>query len=42
MFHLIALLMEAVSTSETSVNSHETTWRNVPEKVIFMFAAVKT
>jgi hypothetical protein len=27
----IALMMEAVSTSETSVNSYETTGRNIPE-----------
>jgi hypothetical protein len=29
--HRIALLMEAGSTSETSVNLYETTWRNNPE-----------
>jgi hypothetical protein len=28
---LIVLMMEAVSTSETSMNFHETTWRNIPE-----------
>jgi hypothetical protein len=28
---LIALMMEAVSTSETSVNFYETAWRNIPE-----------
>jgi hypothetical protein len=28
---LIALMMEAVSTSETSVNFYETTWRDIPE-----------
>jgi hypothetical protein len=27
----IALMMEAVSTSETSVNFYETTRRNIPE-----------
>jgi hypothetical protein len=27
----IALMMEAESTSETSVNFYQTTWRNVPE-----------
>jgi hypothetical protein len=26
-----ALMMEAVSTSETSVNFYQTTWRNIPE-----------
>jgi hypothetical protein len=28
---LIALMMEAVSTSETSVNFYKTTWCNIPE-----------
>jgi hypothetical protein len=28
---LIALMMEAVSTSETSVNFYQTTRRNIPE-----------
>jgi hypothetical protein len=28
---LIALKMEAASTSETSVNFYQTTWRNNPE-----------
>jgi hypothetical protein len=27
----IALMMEAASTSETSVNLYQTTWRNNPE-----------
>jgi hypothetical protein len=27
----IALMVEAVSTSETSVNFYQTTWRNNPE-----------
>jgi hypothetical protein len=27
----IALMMEAVSTSETSVNFYQTTWRNISE-----------
>jgi hypothetical protein len=30
-FWVIALMMEAASTSETSVNSYQTTWRNNPE-----------
>jgi hypothetical protein len=30
-FRLIALMMEAVSTSETSVNFYQTTGRNAPE-----------
>jgi hypothetical protein len=30
-FSFIALMMEAVSTSETSVNFYETTQRNIPE-----------
>jgi hypothetical protein len=33
----IALMMEAASTSKTSVNFYETTWRNNPEEVIFEF-----
>jgi hypothetical protein len=28
---IIALMMEAVSTSETSVNFHQTTRRNIPQ-----------
>jgi hypothetical protein len=31
MLPLIALMMEAVSISETSVNFYETTWRNIAE-----------
>jgi hypothetical protein len=27
----IAMMMEAVSTSETSVNFYQTTWRKIPE-----------
>jgi hypothetical protein len=27
----IALIMETVSTSESSANFYETTWRNIPE-----------
>jgi hypothetical protein len=30
-FSAIALMMEAASTSETSVNFYQTTWRNNPE-----------
>jgi hypothetical protein len=29
---VIALMMEAVSTSKTSVNFYETTWRKMPEE----------
>jgi ribosomal protein L18E len=36
----IAQMMETVSTSETSVNFYQTTWRNNPEEVIFIVAAV--
>jgi hypothetical protein len=36
---LIALITEAVSTSETSVNLYQTTQRNIPED-IFILAAV--
>jgi hypothetical protein len=28
---VIALMMEAASTFETSVNFYETTWRNIPD-----------
>jgi hypothetical protein len=28
---IIALMMEAVSTSETSVNFYQATWHNIPE-----------
>jgi hypothetical protein len=38
---LIALMMEAVSTFETSVNFYQTTRRNIPED-IFILAAVRT
>jgi hypothetical protein len=31
-----ALMMEAVSTSETSVNFYQTTWCNIPRTVIFL------
>jgi hypothetical protein len=31
----IALMMEAASTFETSVNFYQTTWRNNPEEAIF-------
>jgi hypothetical protein len=30
---IIALMMEAVSTSEKSVNFYETTRRNIPEEI---------
>jgi hypothetical protein len=38
---LIALMMEEVSTSETSVNFYETTRRNIPEGCRLL-AAVRT
>jgi hypothetical protein len=28
---IIALMMEAVNTSETSINFYQTTWCNIPE-----------
>jgi hypothetical protein len=31
MYHLISLTMEALSTSETSLNLYQTTWRNNTE-----------
>jgi hypothetical protein len=30
-YEMLALMMQAVSTSETSVNFYQTTWRNIPE-----------
>jgi hypothetical protein len=35
---ITALTMEAVSTSETSVNFYETTRRNIPEDIIILAA----
>jgi hypothetical protein len=35
-------MREALSTSDTSINVYQTTWRNNPEDSHFMFAAVKT
>jgi hypothetical protein len=35
-------MMEAVRASETSFYFYETTRRDFPEAVIFMFAAVRT
>jgi hypothetical protein len=34
---LIALMMEAVSASETSVNFYQTTWRKIPEDSQMLF-----
>jgi hypothetical protein len=39
---VIALMMEALPTSETSVYSKETTKRYIPEDSNFIFAAVRT
>jgi hypothetical protein len=39
---MIALMMEAASTSETSVNFYQTTLRYNPEEAIFIFPAVRT
>jgi hypothetical protein len=38
---VLTLVMEAASTSETSVNFYETTWRNIPDDIIIL-AAVRT
>jgi hypothetical protein len=38
----IALMMEAVRTSETSVNFYQTTRCNIPEEIIFILVAVRT
>jgi hypothetical protein len=37
-----ALMMEAVSTSETSVNLYQTTRRNIPEDTHYLVKCVKT
>jgi hypothetical protein len=39
---IIALMLEAASTSETTVNFNHTTRRNNPEDSIFILAAVRT
>jgi len=39
---IIALRMEAVNTSETSVTFYQTTQRNIQKTVIFILAAVRT
>jgi hypothetical protein len=39
---MIALMMEAVRTSETSVYSNETIGRYIPAPLIFILAAVRT
>jgi hypothetical protein len=38
----IALMMEAVSSSETLVSVYQTTRRNIPEDAIFIIVAVRT
>jgi hypothetical protein len=39
---MIALIMKAVSSSETSVNFNQTTRRNIPEEVTFILANKET
>jgi hypothetical protein len=39
---IITLMMEAISTSETSVSFYQTAWHNMPEAVIFILTAVRT
>jgi hypothetical protein len=39
---LIALMMEAESISETSVDFYKTTRRNITEEVIFILVCVRT
>jgi hypothetical protein len=38
----IALMIEAVSTSETSVNFYESTWCNIPEDIFISATAVES
>jgi hypothetical protein len=39
---VIALMMEAVRTSETMINLYQPTWRYKPEEAIFIHAAMRT
>jgi hypothetical protein len=39
---IIALMMEAVRTSEMSIYYNETTQRNIQKALIFILAAVRT
>jgi hypothetical protein len=39
---IIRAMMEAASTSETSVNIYQTTWRNNPEDSHLFLATVRT
>jgi hypothetical protein len=41
-FRVIILMMEAVRSSETTVNIYHTTRRNILQTGIFIFVAVKT
>jgi hypothetical protein len=36
-----SLMMEAINTSETSVNFYETTWCNIQKTVIFILTIVR-
>jgi len=38
----IALMIEAVSTSGTSVSVYQTYWYNIPETLIFILVAMGT
>jgi hypothetical protein len=40
-YRVIALMMETVRTSETSVYFNETTWRCIPEGFILIHAVVR-
>jgi hypothetical protein len=42
LFAIIVLMMEAVRTSETSVNFNVTTLLYIPEDINFILAAVRT
>jgi hypothetical protein len=39
---ITALMMDALSTSETSVNFYQTTRRNIPEEGTFILATLTT
>jgi hypothetical protein len=39
---MITMMVEAVSTYETSVNFYQTTGQNIPEEVTFIIAAART
>jgi hypothetical protein len=41
-FRVFALMMEAVYTTETSVNIYLTTWQYIPETLNFILTTMRT